>query len=184
MQYRKHNFIHNFPTEAALDQAEAWQIIVAEINDIVLDPASRQSAISGLNASGQNIPEMISSSDLASAILDSIYKPRGSQSLVSLILDRHADPYVDSVSGPYDQGVPGAETNPAMALDALIAEKEPELTQGQIKQLLLKDLANKQTMRNIPIPFMERVKSASPMKIAVVLIGTGLLVYGIYKLLK
>ncbi len=185
MQYRKHNFLHNFLTAAAVDQYEAWEIIANEINDLALDEFSNKKSIDYLTRSGVKVPLNVTFRELAILLFENMYVSQDQrQLLMSLIIDRHGDPYVDSKGGVYDQFTLPIERDPTVALEKLLTRADAELTKEQALDLLKKDLVNKQQMRNIKVPIMDRLRNAGPVKVAVIIVGTSLVIYGICKILK
>lgn len=203
MQFQKHNFAHNFLNAAATDKPVAWDILVNEINEIILDmPAGVKDA---LTSSGIKVAANANASDLLSSVHDGFYvNDQLRNKILKLIAKRHTNPQYNADGGLYDQVV-GIEPTDFNMDGANIAEDENTLNfvwgaakdlvvtakdkvQGAIeknktKEKAEKSLAQKQKQRNMPV---SRPKgSMPPMKIigivlaAAAVIGTA--AYLIYR---
>ena len=102
MNYSRHNFQHNFLNAVAVDTMAAWDILVNEINEIVLDyPKDVEKAIRDSSMRIHNNP---SPKDMVDVIHDGIYVNKDLQSRITkLIAKRHTDPHYAADGGSFDK---------------------------------------------------------------------------------
>jgi hypothetical protein len=102
MNYARHNFTHNFLNAVAVDTMAAWDILVNEINEIVLDyPKDVEKAIRDSSMRIHNNP---SPKDMVDVIHDGIYENKELQKRITkLIAKRHTDPHYAADGGSFDK---------------------------------------------------------------------------------
>jgi hypothetical protein len=149
MQYRKHNFYHNFTTAVGCDKETAWEILVNEINELVVDQPSKVIAI--LKTSGVSVSSNPSASKLTSTVIDQIYTNKQLRTqLVSLITQRHKDPYVNAGGSVYEKSAVDASEVLATA-NTLIDDKQPDLTKAAVQKMASNDLRSKQAQKGLKV---------------------------------
>ncbi len=101
MQCRKHNFSHNFLSAVGSNKLAAWDILVNEINEVILEfPKETTKAI---RDSGLRIHDNPSPKDMVEVIHEGIYVNGELRTkLLKLISKRQANPHYSADGGEYD----------------------------------------------------------------------------------
>jgi hypothetical protein len=122
MQFQKHNFAHNFLNAVETDKPVAWDILVNEINEIILDmPADVKAA---LTSSGIKVPGNPNSSDLLELVHEGIYEnEKLHKEILKVIAKRHKNSHFNANAGEFDQVIGVAPTDFNMD-GASVAEDE------------------------------------------------------------
>lgn len=198
MQYPRHNFAHNFLNAVATDKVAAWDILVNEINEIVLEyPQDVNKAIKDNNLRIHSNP---SPKDMVDVIHDGIYSNEGlRKALLKLIAKRHADPNYAADGGPYDKildsNIDGDLLNDDGELinaagDGMKKLVETKGTDTEIaadkkesKKLMSDNLAAKESQKGLPV---SRTKGTLPKwaKVGIAVAVVGLVSWGIYAAYK
>ena len=102
MQYQRHNFTLNFLNSVETDKRAAWDILVNEVNEAIINfPKEVQSAIV---KNGGRLPANPSRKDLLDSIYDNIYTNEAMRkSIMRIIGKRHADSHFSVNGGAYDK---------------------------------------------------------------------------------
>lgn len=100
-QFQKHNFAHNFLNAVETDKMVAWDVLVNEVNELILDHP--QAVRAALEQSGIKIQEKPTARQLLDAVHGGIYendklRPR----IMRLIAKRHTDPHFSADGGAFD----------------------------------------------------------------------------------
>lgn len=197
MQYQRHNFAHNFLNAVGTDKVAAWDILVNEINEIVLEyPKEVETVIRNSNMRLHSNP---SPKDMVDVIHDGIYVNKDlRKKLVKLIAKRHADPHYAADGGPYDKVLENPDLNSDgdllnedgelinfvnEATDKLFSDAGGEAEKKETKKLMTDNLAEKEKQKSLPVSSSKIVWSNNK-KIAVtlgVIAAIGLISFIVYK---
>lgn len=101
MQYQRHNFAGNFLNAVETDKPGAWDILINEINEIILEhPKEVHGAIV---RAGLKLPPKATAKDKLDVIHDNIYSNEGLRnSLLRLVAHRHKDDMFSADGGEFD----------------------------------------------------------------------------------
>lgn len=165
MQYQRHNFAHNFLNAVETDKRTAWDILVNELNEVILDfPKEVEQAIV---KAGYRLPSKASAKDKLDLIHDHIYRDENlRKSLLRIVAKRHTDPHLNADGGDYDQVIENPDFN--MAGDAisqdegtlnfvfegakrLVGNVKDKVGTAANKLQAADNLAAKEKQRNLPV---------------------------------
>jgi hypothetical protein len=126
MQYQRHNFSHNFLNAVETDHVAAWDILINEINEIVLEfPKETEKAI---RDNGMRLHSGPSPRDLVDVIHEGIYvNDKLRNDLLKLIAKRHTDPYYSANGGEFDKILMDGEVKKDLNIDGDLLNDDGEL---------------------------------------------------------
>lgn len=174
MQYQRHNFAHNFLNAVGADRLAAWDILVNEINEIVLEYPKETEKV--IRDNGMRLHSNPSPRDLVDVVHEGIYVNEPlRKAILKIIAKRHSDPYYAADGGAHDNAIivdgkvlpyPSGEQdllNDSGELLNFVFEGAKKLVSGakdrvqgaaeklQTKNMATDNLASKEKQRNLPV---------------------------------
>ena len=206
MQYQKHNFAVNFLNAIETDHELAWDILVNEVNEIILEyPQDVEKAV---RDAGLRLHSNPSPKDLVDVIHEGIYVNEDlRKNILKIISFRQADPHFSATGGEYDKVlVDGVEKKDFNADGDLLNDDNGMLNimgsklfsnvkdklngaldKQKTKSMMSNNLAAKEKQKNLPVSKSKGAKMSTNKIIGIslaVAAGIGLIAFTIYQVRK